>query len=359
MSVVDVLPTACLLASQPSVVASASPSPPAARRVAQIALLVDDPKRRYSILPIQHHDLHCMYEEHMNCFWTPNEIDLSGDAEDLKTGKVTANERHFLKRVLSFFAGSDVIVAENMQRFMMEVKLPEARLFYGFQVMMENIHSEIYGRMVEMVCPSLQEQDEVNQAVYNTPSVRGKAQWAEKYMDPDLPFAQRVVAFAIVEGVFFSAAFCSIFWFKQRGKLLGGFCKSNEFIARDEGLHTRFAVHLYKHHIPTEHQLDHRQLKEMFEAAFALECDFIKDAIPVQLLGMNEETMATYVQFVIDYWLQQLGAPKLYGVANPFDWMEISSLEGKTNFFEQRVSEYSMANMQRPTVLDFGGDDSF
>lgn len=335
------------------------------------ALLTEDPTRRYSIVPIKYADLWEFYEKHASSFWTTKEVDLSSDQVQVRDHKnFSDGERKLLKTILAFFAGSDVIVAANMRIFMDEVKIPEAQFFYGFQVMMENIHSEMYGRMIEMVCENPEEQHELNTAVYNFSSVQGKAMWAESWMDRSKPFAQRLIAFAIVEGVFFSASFCAIFWFKQRGKLMDGLGKSNEFIARDEGIHTEFAVHLYREYISPRNKLSLSEMHQMFLSAYELENAFIDDAIPENLLGLNKDTMKQYVRFVVDYWLQQLGVPVIEwshhlpggspcAATNPFSWMEMLSLQGKTNFFEQRVSEYQMPDLSRPEGLDFDGDADF
>lgn len=329
----------------------------------QIPLLVEDETRKYSLLPIVHDELWGFYQEHMNCFWTPREIDLSDDHAELKrknpdgSSYISDDEKHFLKQVLCFFAASDFIVAENMTNFMQLVQIQEAKMFYAFQIAMENVHSETYGRLIEMFCSSRQEQQTLNQSVVTNAAVRAKAQWAQKWMDESQPFVTRLIAFAIIEGVFFSGSFCSIFWFKKQGKLLNGLCKSNEYISRDESIHTRFALHVYKEHIPAEHKLSTKEITDMFLEAYELECAFIIDAIPVRLLGMNQHDMTHYIEFIVDYWLLHISLPPLFMTPNPFNFMEMLSMEGKTNFFEQRVTEYSPANLHIPTKLDFGDEE--
>jgi ribonucleoside-diphosphate reductase beta chain len=326
----------------------------------EIALLTEDQGRKYCLLPVEHTDLWEYYQEHQNSFWVAREIDLSLDKAELQQRKpdgsyvISECERHLLKKILCFFAAADFIVADNMTNFMQLVKTPEAVMFYGFQVAMENVHSETYARLIETFSVDREEQMEITGAVFTDPAVKAKMDWVAQWMDEKIPFVKRLIAFAIVEGVFFSGSFCAIFWFKSKGKLLNGLCKSNEFIARDEGLHTRFATHLYNKHIPESCKLEEGEIHNMFKEAMEIEQAFMNKAIQVSLLGMNSDTMTQYIQYVTDYWLKQLNVATIYNVANPFDFMELLSLEGKTNFFEQRVSEYAKADLQRPAQLDFG-----
>ena len=324
-------------------------------------LLKEEEDRKYNLFPIRWPDVFKFKEEHEDAFWTVKEIDMAPDKAELKLIKpdgtpfISEAEYDFILRVLSFFASADFIVADNMMLFTQEVQAQEAVMFYQVQIHMENIHSETYGLLVDVYARSEQEKKEMQNAVFSCESVKGKAQWAERWMDTSKPFAQRLLAFAIVEGVFFSASFASIFWFKKQGKLLNGLCKSNEFIARDEGIHTRFALHLYKEYIPEEEKLTQQEVHSLFQEAYELECAFIKDAIPVALLGMNVEQMAMHIQSVIDFWLKSINVEPMFGGAStPFDWMEMLSLEGKTNFFEARVTEYTMADLR--DGLNFDAD---
>lgn len=303
-------------------------------------LLAENPGR-FVIFPIRHNDIWTMYKQAVASFWTVEEVDLVHDQKDWDA--LTDNERHFLKHVLSFFAASDGIVNENLcLNFSNEVQAPEARCFYGFQIAIENIHSEMYSLLIDTYIKDPAEKDHLLHAIETIPCVTQKANWALKWCDPTVSsFSERIVAFAVVEGIFFSGAFCSIFWLKKRG-LMPGLCFSNELISRDEGLHCKFACLLYKklnHKLPTD------RVHAIVGEAVAIEKTFVSDALPVNLIGMNSRTMCEYVEFCADRLLEDLGVSKLYGTANPYEWMTVISLQGKTNFFEKRVGEYSKAGV--------------
>jgi len=292
-----------------------------------------------------------MYKKHVASFWTAEEIDLSDDHKDWE--KLTNNERHFIKHVLAFFAASDGIVLENLvENFIQEVQLPEARCFYAFQGAMENIHSETYSLLIDTYIKDPKEKKHLFEAMHTVPAVKKKAEWALKWMSKSAPFAQRLVAFAAVEGIFFSGSFCAIFWLKKRG-LMPGLTFSNELISRDEGLHTDFACLVYKQlRFHLEEELVHEIIRD------AVDCEkiFITDSLPVKLIGMNNDLMATYIEFCADRLLHALGHSKIYHVQNPFDWMEMISLQGKTNFFERRVGEYQKSGVMAKTE-DSGAND--
>ncbi|MCB9062672.1 MAG: ribonucleotide-diphosphate reductase subunit beta [Halobacteriovoraceae bacterium] len=302
---------------------------------------------RFVLFPIEYHKIWEMYKSHMAVFWTAEEIDLEPDLKDWD--KLNPDEKHFITHVLAFFAASDGIVNENLaQRFYNDVQIPEARCFYGFQIAMENIHSETYSLLIDTYVKDPKEKDKLFHAVENLDCVAKKAKWALNWISSKASFAERLIAFAAIEGIFFSGSFCAIFWLKKRG-LMPGLCTSNEFISRDEGLHCEFACLLHDLLQP-ENQLSNETIQQIITEAVAIETEFITEALPVSLIGMNSKLMIQYIQFVADHWISRLGAPRVYNVDNPFDWMELISLEGKTNFFEKRVSEY-----QRPNVL--GGDE--
>jgi ribonucleoside-diphosphate reductase beta chain len=274
-------------------------------------------------------------------FWTVEEVDLSKDANDWV--KLNDNEQHFIKNILAFFAGSDGIVLENLGvRFMQDVKIPEATCFYGFQIAMENIHSEMYSLLIDTYIKNTEEKTFLFNAIDNIPSVAKKANWAIKWInDSNSNFAKRLIAFAAIEGIFFSGSFCAIFWLKKRG-LMPGLTSSNELISRDEGMHTDFAVAIYD---LLQTKLDYETIKEIIMEAVEIEKEFIIDSIPCKLIGMNSKLMSEYIEFVADRLVLQLGYDKIYNSKNPFDFMEMISLEGKTNFFEKRVMDYSKANV--------------
>jgi len=305
----------------------------------QEPLLQENPNR-YVMFPIQDQAIWDMYKKHVASFWTAEEIDLSQDIKDWR--KLSDNERHFVKHVLAFFAASDGIVLENLlENFGLDVQLPEARSFYGFQAAMENIHSETYSLLIDTYVDDNVEKKKLFEAMHTMPCISKKAEWALKWIKEDAPFAQRLVAFAAVEGIFFSGSFCAIFWLKKRG-LMPGLTFSNELISRDEGLHTDFACLLYKRIM---RKLDEADVHTLIKSAVACEVEFVTDALPVKLIGMNSDMMTQYIKFVADRLCFAMGYKKIYNVKNPFDWMEMISLQGKTNFFERRVGEYQKANV--------------
>jgi len=301
----------------------------------------DDTGSRFSLFPIEHPDLWSMYKQHVASFWTADEIDLSADLTDWHE-RLTDNERHFVSMVLAFFAGADGIVVENLaERFCREVTVPEARCFYGFQMAMESIHQETYCLLIDSYITNPKDRELLFSAHTSVPSVERKASWAQRYIGSDASFAERLVAFAAVEGIFFSGAFCAIFWLKKRG-LMPGLTFSNELISRDEGLHCSFACHLYS---KLERKLPEAQIHKLITEAVSVEKGFVCDALPVSLIGMNKSLMSQYIEFVADRLLQDLGYRPLFGSKNPFDWMDMISLEGKTNFFEKRVAEYQKSGV--------------
>jgi len=278
----------------------------------------------------------------MACFWTVEEIDLAQDVKDW--AKLNEKEQHFIKYVLAFFAASDGIVLENLaMRFLSEIQIPEARCFYGFQLMMENIHSETYSLLIDTYISDKAEKDFLFKATENIPVVQKKADWAIRWIGSQATFAERLVAFAAVEGIFFSGSFCSIFWLKKRG-LMPGLTFSNELISRDEGMHTDFACLLYKH---LQNKIPNEEIIQIITEAVTIELEFVCESLPVELIGMNSGLMSQYIKFVADRLLYSLGVPKHYNVENPFEWMEMISLTGKTNFFERRVGEYQKANVKQ------------
>jgi ribonucleotide reductase beta subunit family protein with ferritin-like domain len=293
---------------------------------------------RYTLFPIKdsEQDLYALYKKAVGTFWTVEEIDFSRDRDDWE--KLNTNEQHFIKNVLAFFAGSDGIVQENLaSRFQVEVRSPIARLFYGMQNAMEGIHSETYSLLIDQYVKDKDEQNHLFRAIDTIPSIARKAKWAMKWMNANKSYAERLVAFACVEGIFFSGSFCAIYWLKKRG-LLPGLTFSNELISRDEGLHTEFAVAMYH---KLTNKLSTNDMLEILRDAVEIETAFITDSLPCSLIGMNSRDMAEYIRFVADRLLVQLGGNKVYNATNPFDFMELISLEGKTNFFEKKVSEYS------------------
>ena len=307
-------------------------------------LLADD-VRRFVLFPLRYPELWRMYKKAEASFWTPEEIDLAADQADWER-RLTDNERRFVSHVLAFFAASDGIVNENLAgRFMREVTAPEARCFYGFQIAIENIHSETYSLLIDTYIKDAREKDRLFRALETVPCVRRKAEWALRWISGSDGFAERLVAFAAVEGIFFSGSFCAIFWLKKRG-LMPGLTFSNELISRDEGLHCDFACLLYSRYLVR--RLDDDAVRRIVCDAVAVEKEFVTDALPVGLIGMNAAAMCRYIEFVADRLLVALGHPKAYGAANPFEWMEMISLQRKTNFFENRVSEYQKARVATP-----------
>lgn len=302
-------------------------------------LLLRENKDRFVILPINYPTIWEHYKRHEASFWTAEEIDLSNDLKDWAT--LNSGERHFISHVLAFFAASDGIVNENLAvNFMSEVQLPEARCFYGFQIMMENIHSETYALLIDTYIKDHVEKNKLFHAIETIPAVTRKAEWALRWIENG-NFAERLVAFAAVEGIFFSGSFCSIFWLKKRG-LMPGLTFSNELISRDEGLHCEFACLLYS---MLENKLTQEQVYSIIRDAVEIEKQFITEALPVNLIGMNAQLMQQYIEFVADRWLHELGYQKIFQSANPFDFMEMISLQGKTNFFEKRVGDYQKAGV--------------
>jgi ribonucleoside-diphosphate reductase beta chain len=301
-------------------------------------LLAENPNR-FVLFPIQNPEVWDFYKKAEASFWTAEEIDLSQDQKDWNG--LTDNERHFIKHVLAFFAASDGIVNENLAiNFMQEVQMPEARCFYGFQIMMENIHSETYSLLIDTYIKDPKEKDYLFNALETVPAVQRKGQWALKWINSE-NFAERLIAFAAVEGIFFSGSFCSIFWLKKRG-LMPGLTFSNELISRDEGLHCDFACLLYSY---LENKLPEARVQDIIRDAVTIEQEFVTEALPVSLIGMNSRTMSQYIEFVADRLLVSLGCGKIYNSTNPFDFMEMISVQGKTNFFEKRVAEYQKAGV--------------
>jgi ribonucleoside-diphosphate reductase subunit M2 len=314
-------------------------------------LAADD--NRFVMFPIQNQDIWKMYKKQVDCFWRAEEIDLSKDLTHWDG--LNEDEKKFISMILAFFAASDGIVLENLaQRFMSDVQVSEARAFYGFQIAMENIHSETYSLLIETYIKDKEEKNKLFNAIVNYPCIKKKSDWAQKWIhDNRSSFATRLVAFACVEGIFFSGAFCSIFWLKKRG-LMPGLTFSNELISRDEALHCEFAVLLYSKLLK---KMDKSRIHEIIKEAVEIETEFICEALPCKLIGMNSQMMTQYIQFVADRLCVQLGYKKIYNVLNPFDWMELISLEGKTNFFEKRVGDYALANKtQSKEAFDFTDD---
>jgi len=303
-------------------------------------ILQENPNR-FVLFPIQHNDIWEFYKKAEASFWTSSEIDLQQDLDDWHN-KLTDDERHFIKHVLAFFAASDGIVNENLaENFVSEVQYTEAKFFYGFQIAMENIHSETYSLLIDTYISDTEEKDFLFNAIENLPCVKKKADWALRWIDGGT-FAERLIAFAAVEGIFFSGSFCSIFWLKKRG-LMPGLSFSNELISRDEGMHCDFACLLYNDHVTN--QLSKETVQKIIQDAVEIEKEFVSDSIPVALIGMNADLMCQYIQFVADRLLNQLGCEKVYNVENPFPWMDFISLAGKTNFFEKRVGDYQKAGV--------------
>ena len=303
--------------------------------------ILEENNNRFVLFPIQHDDIWSFYKKAEASFWTAEEIDLSPDLIDWEN-KLSDDERHFIKHVLAFFAASDGIVNENLaENFLSEVQYTEAKFFYGFQVTIENIHSETYSLLIDTYIKDSNEKNNLFNAIDTLDCVRRKADWALRWIDKG-SFAERLVAFAAVEGIFFSGSFCSVFWLKKRG-LMPGLSFSNELISRDEGLHCDFACLLYTKHLVNK--LSKEQVKNIIAEAVEIEKEFILEALPVKLIGMNSELMAQYIEFVADRLLIELGNEKIFNVTNPFDFMEMISIEGKTNFFEKRVGEYQKAGV--------------
>lgn len=321
-------------------------------KTSQEPLLTPD-DNRFVMFPIKCNDIWKMYKKQMDCFWRAEELDLSKDITHWES--LNADEKFFLSMILAFFAASDGIVLENLaSRFMNDVQISEARAFYGFQIMMENIHSETYSLLIDTYIKNKEEKNKLFNAISNYPCIKKKSDWAQKWIhDNRSSFATRLIAFACVEGIFFSGAFCSIYWLKKRG-LMPGLTFSNELISRDEALHCEFAVLLYS---KLQKKIDKNRIHEIIKEAVEIEIEFICQALPCKLIGMNSELMSLYIKFVADRLSLQLGYKKIYNVANPFDFMDLISLEGKTNFFEKRVGDYALANKTKDeTVFEFSED---
>jgi ribonucleoside-diphosphate reductase beta chain len=320
-------------------------------------ILKENPNR-FVLFPIEHNDIWDIYKKAEASFWTAEEIDLHQDVTDWEN-KLTDDERYFVKHILAFFAASDGIVNENLaENFVNEVQYTEAKFFYGFQIMMENIHSETYSLLIDTYVKDPKERDKLFNAIENFDAIKKKADWALKWIDSP-SFAERLIAFAAVEGIFFSGAFCSIFWMKKRG-LLPGLTFSNELISRDEGMHCDFAVHLHNEHLINK--VPKERIIQIIKEALDIEREFITESLPVDLIGMNSRLMEQYLEFVTDRLLTELNCPKSYNSENPFDFMDMISLEGKTNFFEKRVSDYRKAGvgMEQETKEDsFSFDSEF
>lgn len=303
---------------------------------------------RFVLFPIQHDDIWAFYKKAEASFWTAEEIDMSADIIDWEN-KLNENEKHFIKHILAFFAASDGIVNENLaENFLSEVQYTEAKFFYGFQVAIENIHSETYSLLIDTLIKDSADKTHLFNAIDTLQCVRKKADWALRWIEQGT-FAQRLVAFAAVEGIFFSGSFCSIFWLKKRG-LMPGLGFSNELISRDEGLHCDFACLLYNNHVVNK--LDKKEVEQIILDAVAIEKEFILDALPVKLIGMNSDLMSQYIEFVADRLLVELGNEKIFNATNPFDFMDMLSIQGKSNFFEKRVAEYQKAGVMN------GGNDN-
>lgn len=317
-------------------------------------ILQENPNR-FVIFPIEHREIWDMYKKQQACIWTAEEIDLSADIDDWRN-KLNDNERHFVKHVLAFFAASDGIVNENLaENFVREVQYSEAKFFYGFQIMMENIHSETYSLLIDTYITDQKEKKNLFNAIETIPAVKKKADWALKWVESE-HFQERLVAFAAVEGIFFSGSFCSIFWLKKRG-LMPGLSFSNELISRDEGMHCDFAVLIHNNYLANK--LSEERIKEIILSALEIEKEFITESLPVKLIGMNSDLMKQYLEFVADRLLIDLGCSKIFSVENPFDFMANISLQGKTNFFEKRVGEYQKAGVMDSTENTFDMDVDF
>ncbi len=319
--------------------------------------ILKENKDRFVLFPIEKDDIWQFYKKAEASFWTAEEIDLSQDLKDWSN--LNDGEKHFITHVLAFFAASDGIVNENLaENFVSEVQYTEAKFFYGFQIAIENIHSETYSLLIDTYVKDAAEKDRLFHAIETIDCVKKKAEWALRWIDNG-SFAERLIAFAAVEGIFFSGSFCSIFWLKKRG-LMPGLTFSNELISRDEGLHCDFACLLYNNHLINK--LPVETLQTIIKDAVEIEKEFVTDAIPVKLIGMNAELMCQYIEFVADRLLVELGSPKIYNVTNPFDFMEMISLQGKTNFFEKRVAEYQKAGVMNTEAEDspkFSLDEDF
>ena len=314
--------------------------------------LLEQNSGRYVLFPIKHHEIYKRYKDAVSTFWTPEEIDLSRDVNDWND-KLNSNERTFIKNIIAFFAGSDGIVMENLaQRFMNDIEIPEVRQFYAYQIFIEAVHSETYSLLIDTYVTENDEKNQLFNAIQTIPCITKKAEWAQKWMNGNVSFAQRLIGFAIVEGIFFSASFCAIYWLKKRG-LMPGLTFSNELISRDEAQHTDFACLLYT---MIENKIEEEHVHSIFKDAVDIEKEFIIDSIPCAMIGMNSILMSQYIEFVADRLLVQLGYEKIYRTQNPFEFMEMISLRPKSNFFEVRVGEYKKSTV---TSNEFNISDDF
>jgi ribonucleoside-diphosphate reductase subunit M2 len=321
------------------------------KNIIEPILTPDD--NRFVMFPIQHDDIWKMYKKQVDCFWRTEEIDLTKDLKDWMT--LSPDEKYYISMILAFFAASDGIVLENLAtRFMSDVQISEARAFYGFQIAMENIHSETYSLLIETYIKDVEEKTKLLNAIENFPCIKKKADWSKKWINDNRSnFSTRLVAFACIEGIFFSGAFCSIYWLKKRG-LMPGLTFSNELISRDEALHTEFAILLYG---KLKKKINKNRLYEIIKEAVDIEIEFICEALPCRLIGMNAELMTQYIKYVADRLCLQLGYDKIYNVSNPFSFMELISLESKVNFFEKRVSDYALASKDKDLdIFEFNAD---
>ncbi|MCH8555126.1 MAG: ribonucleotide-diphosphate reductase subunit beta [Schleiferiaceae bacterium] len=317
--------------------------------------ILKENKDRFVLFPIKHHDIWKWYKKSEASFWTAEEIDLQQDITDWNN-KLTDDERYFIKHILAFFAASDGIVNENLaENFINEVQYTEAKFFYGFQIMMENIHSETYSLLIDTYVKDPQERHDLFHAIEKFEAIKKKADWALRWIESP-SFGERLVAFAAVEGIFFSGAFCSLFWLKKRG-LMPGLTFSNELISRDEGMHCDFACHLHNNHLI--HKVPKERIVEIITNALDIEREFITESLPVALIGMNSKLMVEYLEFVADRLLRELGCENVYNSKNPFDFMEMISLEGKTNFFEKRVAEYQKSGVNQDEKEEKLSQDAF
>ena len=340
-------------ATTPTTTPAAAPATAAAKQTTVIEPLLEEDQSRFVLFPIKDAEIWSMYKKQVDCFWRAEEVDLTKDTAHWNA--LQDDERYFISMILAFFAASDGIVMENLaQRFMSEVQLAEARAFYGFQIAMENIHSQMYSILIDTYIKDSTEKHRLFNAIQTFPCIKKKADWALKWIgDKRSTFQTRLVAFACVEGIFFSGAFCSIYWMKKRG-LMPGLTFSNELISRDEALHTEFAVLLYTKMVK---KIQRHRIYEIVRDAVEIEKEFIGEALPCRLIGMNAKLMCQYIEFVADRLVLQLGYDKIYNATNPFDFMEMISLAGKTNFFERRVGEYALAEKKvADTVFEFNAD---
>lgn len=311
--------------------------------------------KRFTLFPIEYPDLWALKEIQKEAHWVATEIDYEADNSDWK--KLTPDEKYFIENILAFFAGADGIVMENLNvNFAEEVQIPEARAFYALQEYMESEHSETYSRLIEAFVDDSDRALKLLNAIDEIPCVKRKAEWAQKWMSRDKSFAERLIGFLCMEGIFFSGSFCSIFWLKSRGLMTKTLGHSNELIARDEALHCNFAIALYKH---LEHKLSKEQVHKIFKEAVTIEREFIVESLPCRLIGMNSDLMTQYIKYVADYWSLKLGLGKIYSVENPFNFMDLNNLDGKSNFFEKRVSDYGKAKKVEKVKQDLKFDQDF